>query len=312
MCVAEQGDAIRFEIDHGVERRGEARLGLPRQAVHHVDVHVIEAERTCLRDEPSGLHHRLVAPDRVLDGLCEVLHAEADGVEVEVREGLDLRRARRSRIELDRAPCVLVDGEVAVDRADQGSQRARRKKVWRAAPERDLGDRRPERPREHRHLGGELVDVPDAARRIPGRDDVASAVRAQALAERDVHVQRDGRGGLRQPNELGLDPVGGDRPELRRGGIARVSGPTARVLGQTGGGRFSGREHHEHHPSSGVPANARRFRARPALPRATCRVPRRACTRFPASAGSRAGTQPARVVLPWRPPPPTPTRFRCS
>ncbi len=100
-----------------------------------------------------------------------------------------------------------------------------------------LADRRTaQRTREQVDLDRQLIDVVDTAPLVPGRDHVAAAVRAQAPAERDVHVQRH-RGRRRAGRgELLAHGVLVHRTELGRGRVAGVARATARIRRQAGGG----------------------------------------------------------------------------
>jgi hypothetical protein len=230
--IAEQRDALGGQLDDGAQGLGEAQLVLAGQAVDDVDVDVAEAERARLADEPLRLRAALVAMDRVLDRRREVLDAHRERGKARRGERLELARRRVAWIELHGSARRGGDVEVALDRREQAAQRVRRQEVRRAAAERDLGDRerRAELLGVERHLGGEHVDIDVAARDVACGDDVAAAVPAQALAERDVHVQRGGA--IRAHRfELARDRRGRDRPEFGRGRIARVAGPASRCVG---------------------------------------------------------------------------------
>ena len=194
------------------------------------------------------------------------------------REGLELRGGGRARIELDRAPRAGLHREVAVDGADQGPQRRGSEEVRRAATERDLGDRRGERPAgEHGHLGRELVDVADAARRSRVGMTLQPQYAAQLRAERDVQVQRHRRGRAADRVQLPAHPVERDRSELRGRGVARVTRATAGVLGQAGR-RVLGASLHVI-PLIKLRARlAPEFRARPARRPERCAQARSACS----------------------------------
>ena len=78
MGIADQRDALRCQADGHIDRAHHVGLALPRQPVHQIEVDGAAAGGAQpihgLGDQRIGLH----PVDGVLDGLVEILHAEAD------------------------------------------------------------------------------------------------------------------------------------------------------------------------------------------------------------------------------------------
>ena len=182
------------------KRLARSWLVLARQAVDDVDVDVAKADGACLVDEPARLR-RGSGGDESRPGppaRSPARRPRARGSRAAANASSWLAVVARGSSSTDRR-AVLATSKVRVDRGEQAAHRVRRQEVRRAAAERDLGDRerRSELLRVESHLGREHVDVDVAARHVARRDDVAAAVPAQALAERDVDVQRGGAVGAR-------------------------------------------------------------------------------------------------------------------
>ncbi len=167
--------------------------------------------------------------DRGLHLGIEVLHAEADAIEAQLREQRHPFVVDAARIDLDRMLAVRPQIEVPVQRAHDlphfgGIEEGRRT----AAPVRlHHGPALAQAGCHQRHLARQIADIARTAAVIARDDLVAAAVVADVLAERDMQVERQRRVGAPCPAivqrrqvrvlaEAGMEAIGG-----RIGRVAR-------------------------------------------------------------------------------------------
>ena len=235
--IAVGGDAVRTQGDDLVEGGIEAGHRLQRQAVDQVDAHRFEARL------PGGVHQgddillALHAVDRLLHVEVEVLDAEAQAVEAQVMELVDLLGGHGARIHLQGELALGGRSEVEglVQRRHQLAELGVAQIGRRAAAQVQLGhapglvEQRPLHP----DLLLEPLEVLGGTLGVVGDDLVAGAVVAEALAEGDMHVDRQRLGRLGPVAALGRGAVvilGEGRMELGRRGVGGIARPGTVIL----------------------------------------------------------------------------------
>jgi hypothetical protein len=84
MRVAENGEPVGRQLQHGVERAAERIHGLVRQAVDEIDVDRFKAQRAQLANGEFRLGAGLNAVDRELDLGIKVLDPDGGAIEARV------------------------------------------------------------------------------------------------------------------------------------------------------------------------------------------------------------------------------------
>src|SRR5690348_6169583 len=195
--VAEEGDAVGRQRQDLIDGSREAIGGLVGQTVNEVDVDAVEAERSCEGNEIAGDFVGLDAVNGFLDFGVEILDAHAEAIEAEAAKGLDVSAGGDTRIDFD------ADFGVGRERKMSASKREkvfdlRRRKIGgsAAAPvELDNGTRARHAASNASNFFFQGVKVGRRGFMILLDDDVAGAEEAQAFAEGNVHVERNGRAG---------------------------------------------------------------------------------------------------------------------
>ncbi len=192
--VAVDREAVRPHSDHLVQRRRERGQVLPRQTVDQVEIDGVKAQFPCLAEDVRHHRHRLDAVDRLLHVRVEVLHSQAHAVEAELRQGAHVGGVDGARVDLDGviARFGLAEPELPIQ-ALQHRPQARLGQEGRRAPAEmqlfdlsvavEIGAAQLDLREQPAHVGVGAVD-------LAGHDLVAAAVEAGAVAERDVHVDR--------------------------------------------------------------------------------------------------------------------------
>ncbi len=199
--VAVRGDAVRADVDDLAQRGIEAGDGLQGQAVDQVDADRLEAGITGGLDQFAGLLFGLDAVDCDLHLLVEVLHTEAQAVEAELAQAVDLLGGDGARVHLkgELVAVAVIHVERLMQACHQVGQLFAGEIGRCATAQVQLGQlaRAVEQRTLHGDLALEVLEVLDGALGLVGDDLVAGAVVAQALAERDVDVHRQRLGRLR-------------------------------------------------------------------------------------------------------------------
>ena len=192
-------------IGRDVRRAGARRLAnvgarhvdaLPRQAVHQVDVDVVEC-RERRRDGAPGLVCGMNAPERAQHAIVEALHADGDAIHAGVAEATETARLHRPGIRLERDFRAGLERQARAHAGEQCVDRFRREQAGRAAA--DEHARKAPTP-DRRQLAFEveqqLLDVRLFRQRARALVGIEVAIRALAHAPRDVDVERERRQGL--------------------------------------------------------------------------------------------------------------------
>ena len=230
----EQRNPIRSQFPHQFERGLEAFRCLQRQAADQIDVDTLEVGLANPGHRPPQLLHRHHPVHRCLHLGIGILDAEADAVEAEVPQGLDLLPVHQFGIQLDRGLQIGVEIEVLGDQVPQLGQLTVVEVVGCATAPVQLGQTAP-----LRQLGTHQLQFPGQGQQVGrhhlrtqlGGDAIAAAVPAGMAAEGHMHIERQrGAGWRRQLGRHGAGPHGG--AEGRGGRIAGVTGYGTVVLEQ--------------------------------------------------------------------------------
>ncbi len=195
--VAVERDAVGRGGDHLVERRRKSRHRLQRQPVDQIGVDRHESVGAGGVDHRHRLGLGLDPVHRLLHDRVEILDADRDPVEAQPGEKLDRVGADLARIDLDRYLGIRRKREAGVQHPHQHRHFVAREERRRAAAEVQLLDPRAafDEAAHDLDLAADVLDVLGRAPVVLGDDLVARAVVADRVAERDVHVQRQRRGG---------------------------------------------------------------------------------------------------------------------
>ncbi len=200
MGIAVSGDAVRTNVDDLVQRGVEAGDRLQRQAVDQVDADGLELCVAGGLDQLAGLLLGLDAIDGDLHLLVEILHAEAQAVEAQLAQAVDLLGRDGARVHFQRE--LVVVAVIHVERLMQARHQVGQLLAGEiggcATAEVQLSElaRTVEQFALHGDLALEVFEVLDGALGLVGDDLVAGAVIAKALAERNVDVYRQRLGRL--------------------------------------------------------------------------------------------------------------------
>ena len=164
--------------------------------------------------------------DGLLDFSLKVLNAHAEAVEAELAESFEMCTGGHARVNFDANLAFGVEMEMLFGEREQILDLLGRQIGWRAAAPVELHDGTSlgDAAADALHLLLQDVKIGRRDAFVFLNDDVAGAKEAQALAERDVHIERDGR-----PDTLGFFvhtfEIGGPESVVPngRGGIAGVA-----------------------------------------------------------------------------------------
>ena len=197
-----------------------------RQPVDEVEIDVRHAGGTKPRDRALDHFGRLDPVDGGLDFRVEFLHAETGAVEAERPDLPDHLIGERTRIALDRDLGIGFELEALAQARHHGGKVPGLEHRWRPAAEMQVRNRHPSRQR-----GGDHVDFEKQVlniggyRRITRRQlHVAAAIPALLFAKRHVQIERDRLVGVEPAEPFAILACRKMRREMRRGGIAGVSG----------------------------------------------------------------------------------------
>ena len=228
--VAVGSDAVRAHVDDLAQGDIEALDGLQRQAVDQVDTDRLELRFAGGLDQLASLLLALQPVDRGLHRLVEVLHAEAQAIEAQCAQLMDLHGRNGTRIDFQGEFVIItvVQVEGRAQRVHQVFELLAGQVGRRAAAQVQLGQLAGfvEQRRLHGDLALEVFQVLYRPLGLVGDDLVAGAVIAQALAERDVDIHRQalGFGGGVAGFGSGLIVIHGERlMKLRRGRVRGIT-----------------------------------------------------------------------------------------
>src|SRR5262245_54895805 len=145
MRVTEDGDPVGIEVEHLSDGALNARLRLPWQPVHQVDVDRGYAVLTQLGDYAFGRREALLAPDSRLHRGVEVLHADRHPSDPSPREGRDLFRIHMPRVDFHGELGTLIDEESIAQRAGNLADVSGGENIGRTAAPVDVRHRVPAR-----------------------------------------------------------------------------------------------------------------------------------------------------------------------
>jgi len=165
---------------------------LARQPVDQIEVDRAEARFARLARHPLHQLEGLDAVHRALHLGLEVLHAERDAVEAELAQELHRSWRRMAWIHFDRALAVGGARQAGIERPHERGELLARKEVGRAAAPVQLADlgAPTEKRREQLEFALEVGDILARAAVVARHDLVAAAVVANALAEGQMHIDR--------------------------------------------------------------------------------------------------------------------------
>ena len=229
--VGVQRDAVGPQLGHLGQRAVEGFGRLLGQAVDQVDVDRLEADLARRGDQGKHLLGRLDAVHRLLHDGVEILHAERQAVEAQLRQVAQPLGRHGARVDLDGVFAPRHQAEVAPQHGHQLAQLVVAEEGGRAAAQVQLADGLAGADARHVqvHLAAQVAQVGRAAVVVLGDDLVAGAVVAQRFAERNVHVQRQrqrhgGRAGaalLQRLDVIGLAERLDEAVRRRVRGVAR-------------------------------------------------------------------------------------------
>ncbi len=226
MRVAEHRGAVGPQFERPPRRAGHAFDRLQWQAIDEVEVQRMDAERAGGLGADLRLLVGLTAADGLLDGGFEILHAEADARHAHVAERGEAVRRKPGGVELDGDFGVRRECEPLAQPAHDRDEFVGRQHGRRAAAPMDVTDRR-----APGNGGRDAVDLLDKPPRIGAMGGlqahhagVAAAIEAKTVAKRHMQIERK-RSLFREIGEPAGVDAGADRAcEMRRGGVARVTG----------------------------------------------------------------------------------------
>src|SRR5262245_7410326 len=105
--VAEDGHAVRVQLEDEVERLLKRRPGLLRQTIDQIGIDTLESQRAGIVKQLACVPVRLDSTDCQLDIRIEVLDAHAQAIESEGTQQLKVLGSRNSWIDLNREFSVL-------------------------------------------------------------------------------------------------------------------------------------------------------------------------------------------------------------
>ena len=166
---------------------------LRRQAVHQVEIYVVEA-RECGFHTAPGFGRGVDASERLEHRIVEALHAKRNAVHPRVAKATEARRLDGAGIGLERDFGDRLERQPRAHAAEQRVDRFRREQARRTAAD-EHADKPPAPHGGQRALevGEQLGDVLGFRERSVALVGIEVAIRALAHAPRDVHVERERR-----------------------------------------------------------------------------------------------------------------------
>ena len=140
MSIAVDRNALGPRPDHRVERARKARGRLQGQPIDQINVDRTQPAAPGCLDDRKRLGDALHAVDGLLHASIEVLNAQADAIETELREHRDITVVDVTRIELDREITLggAAEAKAAVKAREQLRELRAAQEVRRPAPEMQL------------------------------------------------------------------------------------------------------------------------------------------------------------------------------
>src|SRR5713226_9572819 len=176
----------------------EAFGRLMRQAINQIDIDAVKAERARGLQKVARQFEWLVAVDRLLHLGMKILDAHAEPVEAEPAECFQVRPRGHARVDLDADFGVLRKSEALASGAEEVFYLFRRQISWRSSAPVKLnhGPFARHAAADALHFFLQHIEVGRRDALIFLDDHVARAEKAQALAKRNVHVERNRRARL--------------------------------------------------------------------------------------------------------------------
>ncbi len=110
---------VRLQTDHLVEAGRELLGPLTRKPIDQIDVDALaEADGSGMLNQVDRLLPRLVPADRFLDLVRRVLEADAQPIETQSRQQLEMLNCSGTRVNLDRHLGRVLEGESIRERAE--------------------------------------------------------------------------------------------------------------------------------------------------------------------------------------------------
>ena len=191
MHVAENGNPIGIQIEHLHDGVLDALLCLPRQSIHEIDINRGYTVLTQPLDYPLRRLEALLAADCLLHRGVEVLHADGDTGHIGRDESFYFLRVHVAWVDFHGEFGRIVDDERVTQRRGDLADVTGSEDVGRAAAPMDV--RHKVRSGEKRANAGDLAlkrtQVANNGRIALSGLRVTTAVPAQAMAERNVHIK---------------------------------------------------------------------------------------------------------------------------
>src|SRR5690349_588186 len=194
--VAEEGDAVWRQREDLINSGCKAIGGLVRQAVNEVDIDAVEAEQPRGSDEIAGDFVGLDTVNGFLDFGMEVLDAHAEAIEAKTTKGFDVSPSGNARIDFDSDFGVGREREMFASEAKEVLDLSGRQIGGSAAApvKLDNGANAGNAASDASNFFLQGIEVGRRDFVILLNDDVAGAEEAEAFAEGNMHVKRNGRG----------------------------------------------------------------------------------------------------------------------
>src|SRR6267142_4689381 len=194
MRVAEKGYAVRREANdliHVVSKRAGGLIG---KAVNQIDVDAVEAEIAGGEKQVARQFVRLNAVDRLLDICLEILNAHAETIEAQLAKSFKMCARSHAGVNLDANLTAGIEMKMLFRESEQILDLLGRQVGWRAATPMELDHRAIFRnaAADAPHLLLQHVEIGRCDALVFLNDDVAGAKEAEAFAEGNMHVERNG------------------------------------------------------------------------------------------------------------------------
>jgi hypothetical protein len=191
MRIAEQGDARRRKRGRQFGAADHVADGLPRQAVHEIDIDGGDAGRPHRRNRRLDLLERLDAADRALHMGRKILSAETRARDADPAQSRREARRHAAGIELDGMLGDWREIECPLEPINEvndnfGAENRRRA----ATPMQMNGRPAAEHGSDQLDFVPEMVGIGHHRRPLPHRLGGAAAIEAEFAAVRNMHIKR--------------------------------------------------------------------------------------------------------------------------
>ena len=195
--VAKERNAIGSEADDLIHGVGERVGGLMGKAIDQIDIDAVKAEFARGKEEVAGHFVGLNAVDGLLHLGLEILNAHAETVESELAKSFEVLAGSYAGVDFDADLAVGVKMEMVLCEGEEVFDLLGREVGRCAAAPMELNDRAipGDAAADALHFLLQDVEIGRSDTFVFLDDYVAGAEEAKALAEGDMHVERDGRAG---------------------------------------------------------------------------------------------------------------------